>query len=108
MSLLDVFPHTCTGKRRTRTKDGMGGSTDAYSTVLFTNKACWRQPASDIEIMTWQQRGTSITYKIFFKEDPGLDANCILEIGGDTLEVKSFASPDDSAGLGVVWRVFAY
>lgn len=105
--LLDALPHTCTARRRVRTKDSMVGSIDDFSTVVFVNKECWRQPASDSDVFRWQQRDLRITHKVFFSEEPvGLDEGCVLEFDdGWRLDVQSHADPDDSVGLGVLWRV---
>jgi hypothetical protein len=83
----------------------MGGFTDAYPTVLFTDKACWVQRASDAEIHFWQQRSASVSHRIYFAEDPGVGADCVIEQGGWWYEVISEASPDASVGLGLLWRV---
>jgi len=107
MSLLDNFPHTCTAKRRTRTKGTLAGSKDSFVTTVFSARACWRQLANDAEIREFEKRGISVTDKIYFTTDPGLDERHIIEIDGEILEVRSEAGPDASAGLGVVYRVMA-
>jgi hypothetical protein len=98
------MPHTATAKRRTRTKDALGGSKDSFTT-LFEDRACWRQQASSGEIREAQAREVQITHKVFFASDPGLDERDVLVIGGDTMSVRSYVHPDASAGLGVLWRV---
>jgi hypothetical protein len=104
--LLDSMPHTCTAYRRKRTVDSSGGFVDSFSTVVFASKECWRMKASDQEVEWWQQRGVDLTHKVYFWEDPGVDEGCVLEFGdGYRCDVKSYADPDASAGLGVVWRV---
>jgi hypothetical protein len=103
--LLDNFPHLATAKRRARVKDALGGSKDSFTT-LFTDRACWRQQASSREINTAQARDILISHKVFFASDPGLTTKDVLVIGGDTMSVRSYAHPDASAGLGVVWKVF--
>ena len=105
MSLLNHLPHLATAKQRTRTKDSIGGTKDSYSTVLFTNKACWRQPVSDRESVDYLQRGQDVSHKIYFAEDPGVDERCVLVIGGETHSVRSVSHQDASVGLGVLWRV---
>ena len=107
MSLLDNLPHLATAKRRSRTKDAMGGSIDTFTEVVFTDMPCWRQPATDREVLWWQQRAVDITHKVLFADDPELNENCVLEIDGDLLDVKSYASPDASVGLGVCYRIMA-
>ncbi len=106
MSLLDSLPHTAIAKRRTRTKGTLGGSKDSYDTVLFTDRACWRQPASDSEVVEFQKRSQKITHKIYFATDPGLSDKDVLVIDDDIMKIRSVSHPDASAGLGVVWRVF--
>lgn len=106
MSLLDNFPHLATAKLRTRTKDSRGGSKDSFTTV-FTDRACWRQSAGDRAIMEFEKRGVRVTHKIYFISDPKLDERHILVIGGETMEVRSFAGPDASAGRGIIWKVMA-
>lgn len=105
MTLLDRLPHLATAKIRTRASDGMGGYKDTYPTVVFTDQPCWRQPASDRQTTAWQQRGVDVTHRVYFASDPSLDERHVLEISGDRLEVASYAHPDDSVGLGVLWRV---
>ncbi len=112
MSLLDNFPHTCTTKRRTRTKGTLGGSKDSFA-VVSTDLECWQQSATDAEILEFSRRGIIVTNKVYFPSDPGVDAGYILVVTNpqtgttDTLEVKSRAKPDASAGLGVLFRVMA-
>ena len=105
--LLENLPHACTAKRRSRAGDGMGGSVDTFPTTIFSARACWRQQLSSSEVLWWQQRSVNVSNKVFFAEDPELDENCILEFPGedDFYDVKSYASPDASAGLGVLYRV---
>lgn len=105
MSLLDNFPHTATAKRRTRTKGTLGGAKDSFPTTLFTDRACWQQPAGDSQIEEFQKQGVTVTHKVYFVTDPAVDERDILIIGGDTFEVRSYASPDASAGLGKLFRV---
>lgn len=105
MSLLDSLPHSATAKSRTRTKDSLGGSRDSYSTTVFADRACWLQLARDGEKLEFQKRSIEVTNRVYFSADPELGINHILEIGSDSYKVKSTASPDASAGLGVLWRV---
>jgi len=107
MSLLDNLPHTCTAKPRVRTAGTLGGSKDSFPTILFSDRACWRQRATGAEVREFDKRGISVTDKVYFTSDPALNESYILEIGGDTLEVRGFASPDASAGLGLLWMVLA-
>ena len=112
MPLLDNFPHTCTTKRRTRAKGSLGGSSDTFVTVS-PGLVCWQQPASDSQVKEFDKRGIVVTDKVYFTVDPGVDTRYILEVTNpqtgktDTLEVRSRALPDASAGLGVVYRVMA-
>ena len=105
MSILNNLPHLATAKRRTRTKDALGGTKDTFSTTLWSDRVCWRQPVSDTEAMDWMARGQKVTHKVYFVEDPGVDERCILVIGDDTMTVRSVGNPDASVGLGVVWKV---
>ena len=106
MSLLENLPHLCTATIRSRTKGTLGGSRDDPTTV-FTGRACWRQQARESEILEFQKRGISVTDKIYFASNPGLDERHIITIGEDELVVRSRALPDVSVGLGLVWRVMA-
>ena len=107
MSLLENLPHTCTATLRIRTKGPLGGSRDDPTTV-FTGRPCWRQMARDSEILEFQKRGISVTDKIYFASNPGLDERHIIVMGdGDELKVRSRSMPDVSVGLGLVWRVMA-
>lgn len=111
MPLLDSLPHTATARVRTRTKDSLGGSSDAFSTDVFTARPCWQQPAKESEIREFAKRGVSVTNKVYFTTRPALDEQHILIITNkdtgqtDTFEVRSRADPDASAGLGVLYRV---
>lgn len=105
MSLLDNLPNTAKAYKRTRTRDSLGGSKDTYSVVVFESKACWLQPASDREITQYAKRTISVTNKVYFVEPPHLDDTHLLVISGQSYKVQSSASPDASAGLGVLWRV---
>ena len=105
MSLLDTLPHLATAKRRTRTRGALVGSRDSYDTVLFTDRACWRQPVSDSETLEFQKRDVKVTHKIYFNTDPGLSDTDILVIGSESHKVRSESHPDASVGLGVLWRV---
>ena len=75
--------------------------------TVFSNRDCWRQAASEREILQYQKRGIAVTHKIYFATDPGLDERHFITIGSDIMEVRSYASPDASAGLGMLWRVMA-
>ena len=106
MGLLDSFPHTADAYVRTRVSDNLGGGHDSF-TPIFSNRACWRQNASDREIVELGRRGISVTNRIYFLSDPGLDETHSLVIGSDVYEVRSKAVPDASSGKSVVWRVMA-
>jgi hypothetical protein len=103
--LLNQLPHLATAKRRTRAKDTLGGSKDSYATVLFTDRACWRQPVSDAEVVQFQKREIKVTHKIYFAADPVLSDEDVLVIGGESHKVRSVSDPDASVGLGILWRV---
>lgn len=103
MSILDNLPHTATVKIRSRTRAAVG-TRDSYATV--STLSCWRQPAGEKEIEEFAKRGVSVTNKVYFTSDPGIDERHALEIGGETYEVRSFSDPDASAGLGIVYKVF--
>ncbi len=105
VSLLDNLPHTCTAYPLVNAQGTLGGSKSSRGTALFTDRACWRQAASDAERMRFQKREIVVTDKVYFASDPGLDETHELVIGDDTLSVRSSAKPDASAGLGVLWRI---
>lgn len=109
MDLLDNFPHTATAKRRKRTKDEFGGSTDSFTTT-FTAKKCWMQQAGAREVTEFEKKGISVTHKVYFLTDTALDERDVLYVtdqeGAVTaMEVRSYSGPDASAGLGVVYKV---
>lgn len=106
MGLLDNFPHLANAYVRTRVSDGLGGGQDSFG-LVFSNRRCWRQNASDREIVELGRRGISVTNRIYFLSDPELDETHSLIIGSDVYEVRSRATPDASSGLGIVWRVMA-
>lgn len=103
MSILDALPHTYVAKKRTRTKDTVGGSRDSFATV--STGSCWHQQAGDSEVTEFAKRGIAITGKVYFTSDQALDETHVLMIGGQTYDVVSHPEEDASAGLGVVWRV---
>ena len=104
MSLLDNLPHLATHKIRVRTKGTTGGSKDTPTTVA-TDVECWQQGAGDSEVREYDKRGITVTHKVYYVSDPGLDERHIIVIGSDTLEVRSASSPDASVGLGILYRV---
>lgn len=112
MSILNNFPHEAAATIRSRTMGPLGGSSDSYTSV-FTERDCWAQLASQREILEFEKRGMSVTNKIYFLTDPGLDERHVLTItrksGGSigVFEVRSKSIPDATAGLAVVWRVMA-
>jgi hypothetical protein len=102
--LLDNLPHTATAKVRTRALDSLGGPKDTFA-IVFSDRACWQQPASSREIMQAKQRDIAITDKVYFAADPELDERHVLVIDGITYSVRDVAHPDASSGLGVLYRV---
>ncbi len=82
----------------------MGGGKDTWSNV-FTNRACWRQPASDNEIKYAGKPGIQVTHKVYFVANPGLDDSHRLVFSDGEYNVVSRPVPDASVGLGVVWKV---
>lgn len=120
MALLDEFPHKCSIFRMAPQPDGLGGL--LYSIVLEqSNVPCWEQQASASEIMEYEKRGVNIQTKVFFADDPKVtERHCLLiterfgeatpnldvtdVANPDVFNVKSFAYPDASAGLAVLWR----
>jgi hypothetical protein len=104
LSVLENLPHLVTAKRRARSKDALGGTKDSF-TVLFTDKACWRQLVSDKEYKEGQRREQQWTHKVYFVEDPEVDEQCVLVVSGDTMRVQSTANPDASLGMGILYRV---
>lgn len=106
MGILDNLPHTATAKVRTRTIDTLGASVDTWTNV-FEDRACWQQAASEREITEFSKRGISVTTKIYFTTDPELDETHVIDVNDGTYEVRSRSKPDASAGMGIVWRVYA-
>lgn len=104
MGILDNLPHTCTAKIRTRTQGSMGGGKEVLTTV-FSNRACWRQPAGDREQEHAMKQGIAIDNKVYFTSDPELDERHVLIIDSVEYDVVSRPVPDCSVGLGVVWKV---
>lgn len=103
-SVIDNLPDRATAKRRTRVRDSIGGSKDSWAT-LFTDRTCWRQAASSGEIQVALARGVSVSHKVYFSADPGVDERDVLVVGGDTMSVRSAADPDATVGFGFLWRV---
>jgi hypothetical protein len=95
-----------------RQADSMGGNRDV-PIVVHDDVPCWVQQASSSEVMLYQQRGMSLSYKIFFVSDLGLNEQheiVVTRYREQAVEfnpgtVLSGPSPDASAGLGLLWRV---
>lgn len=85
----------------------MGGGKDIYA-VVFSDRACWRQPAGDSEINYAEKKGIKVDNKVFFTSDPGLTEEHILVIDGLDYFVTSAPIPDSSVGLSVLWKVLVY
>ncbi|KKK76835.1 hypothetical protein LCGC14_2859650 [marine sediment metagenome] len=82
----------------------MGGGKDSLPTV-FSDRACWRQPAGDSESSYAGKRDMLISHKVFFTSNPELDERHVLVFSDGRYDVVSTPSPDSSVGLGVVWKV---
>jgi len=115
MSILDNMPHKATIRHRVRVKGSLAGSKDSFVNDQ-TNVECWEQAASQAEIDDYEKRGMSIARKIYFTADPGVTVRhqiLITERNGaavaspEALDVRTKAKPDASAGMGVVYKVFA-
>lgn len=113
MGILDEFPHECTIYSKQRRKDSVGGSSDVPVPVS-TGVKCWEQAVSNTQSAEFLKRGFSDTRKVYFNYDPGLTEQneiAITKRNGVTvsnppqLAVISEATPDASAGLGILWRV---
>lgn len=104
MSILENLPHVCTAKLRVRSQGSMGGGKDSWTTV-FSNRACWRQPAGDSEVEYAGKQGIQVTHKVFFTSNPELDNRHVLLFSDGTYDITSRPIPDGSVGLGVVWRI---
>ena len=102
--ILENLPHTCTAKLKVRTQGAMGSSKNSLTTV-FSDRACWRQPAGDSEQMLAMKMGVSVSHKVYFVSNPQLDNRHVLVFSDGTYDVTSRPMPDASVGLGVVWRV---
>lgn len=120
MGILDNPPHVATAKLRSIQygSGGLGDTVEGEASTLFTDRACWRQNARDAEIVEFAKQGITVTDRFyFFDSDPGLSEEHYLEdvrnadaeagTGDGEYEIRSRAEPDASAGLGVVWRVYA-
>ncbi len=113
MSLSDRFPHRCTIRRKSYTKDSLGAAKLSYVTEQ-TDVECWEQATGDNEDRSFQKRGMSLTRKIYFKTNPEVTARHEILVtyrNGSTIadpipfRVVSTAMPDATAGLGVFYRV---
>ena len=110
--LLDSFPDKCSIRLRNRVKNATTKITHDTLTTLFSNVTCWIQPLSQSVIMDYQKRGINVDHEVFFLSDYGLTEQHELlatERSGVAssmqMDVKTVASPDASAGLGVVYKV---
>ena len=104
MGILENLPHTCTAKLKVRTQGTMSSMKTSLTTV-FSNRACWRQSASDNQQMLAMKNGINVTHSVYFTSDPELDNRHVLVFSDGEYDVVSRPIPDDSVGLGVVWRV---
>lgn len=104
VTLLSYFPHICDISQRSRTMGPLGGSTDTRVSIS-TGIKCWRQTASEEEMLEYQKRGIKVTDKVYFTSDPNVTNEMFITISNVEYDVQSRADPDASAGLGVVWRV---
>lgn len=117
MSLLDDLPHRCITQRRTVSRGSHGGRKTSKTEEKF-RICCWVQPATHREVEEYEKRGISINRKVYFADDPEVterhdivivswDRGCTLieRSKRKTLEVRSYAGPDSSAGLGVLYKV---
>ena len=82
-------------------------------TAVSTDLECWQQPAGDVLTQEFEKKGITVTNKVYFKADPGVDTSFQLVVTNPqtgtthTLDVQSRAKPDASAGLGILFRVMA-
>jgi len=121
VSLLDELPHRCSIFRYKRLSDGIGGNT-FEAALVSEDVECWQQDAGASTIKEYDKKGIRVTTSIYFVEDPGVDerhkiliterfgvAQANLDItdvsNPDVYDVESGPRPDNSAGMGVVWRV---
>lgn len=117
MSLLDNLPDRCSIYRRDQlpVTDDLGSVVDTL-TLVREDVPCFIQPINSSESQDWQKRGITVSSKVYFTEDPGVDERHIIFISirrgvlvpvasRIRYEVKSFSEPDASIGAGVVWRV---
>lgn len=100
----DKMPHTCTIKKRVRTKGSLGGSRDTYTTTQ-DNVKCWEQGLKHSEKLLYDKRNISATSVFFFAADPGVSEKDVIVRNGRTMEVRSEKLPDASAGLGYYFKV---
>ena len=69
--------------------------------TVFSNRDCWRQAASEREILQYQKRGIAVTHKIYFATDPGLDERHFITIGSDLGLLRDSAAAQVKALKGV-------
>ena len=121
MSILDQLPHRCSIFRYKRLTDGIGGN--GFTAIPEqTDVECWEQDAGASTIKEYDKRGMNVSTSIYFVEDPNVSerhkiliterfgvASANLDItdvaNPDVFDVMSSPHPDNSAGMGVVWRV---
>jgi hypothetical protein len=119
--LLSNFPNECTIRRRTHTKDSLGGQ-KASVVVEQTGVSCWEQQAGDSADESFKKRGMNITHKVYFLTNPNVTRRHEILITSRTnhdgtvttiasptpLSVLSNPMPDCTAGLGVCYRVLCH
>jgi hypothetical protein len=90
----------------------MGGNRDV-PIVVAEDVPCWLQQAGATELKLFEQRGMTLSYKIFFLTDPGVTAQHQIvltwyqdqEAEFNPGTVLSATKPDATAGLGKLWKV---
>lgn len=113
MCLIDNMPDECSiAIRRQKLDDPIGGEASIVD-IQRSGVQCWVQQASASEVSEYDKRGISISHKIFFPADPGVNEGYLIKatkrsgvvVSGQWFDVVSYTDPDASAGLGVVWKL---
>lgn len=119
MSLLDdeSMPHECTIRKRVKEKVS-GGYAEIKSTehIVSSGVKCWEQSASYMEVKEYEQRGMSITTKMYFNTKPNVaprheivitkrQGTAVPVADQEVFDVVAIEGPDSTAGLGLAYKV---
>lgn len=85
--------HMVTVESMTRTSDGMGGWTEAWTTVATVRAAIW--PKRMVEQVETEKKTATITHQIRVRYLDGIDEDCRVVFGDRVFEVISVLNVEE-------------